>query len=300
MPSLVHEALVGLMRLGARRMAHDDAGMTAEMMDSQIRPRHFAPPRSLDRHVTLGLHRDHGWRVYEMVPREGPAPRHRVVYFHGGGYVGEIDSAHWRVCRRVATLVPAHVSVPIYPLAPNTTAETTVPTATDIVADVIRDAGDSSLVTVMGDSAGGGLSLAVAQQLRDRGLPPPRLVLIAPWLDATMTYPAIDAEVTRDPMLSVPRLLRAGQLYAGDLAPSDPRVSPLFGELGGLGPITVLVGTRDLLLHDARRLRDLATSAGVSVDYHEGEGLIHVYPILPLPEAKAARAAIIGSIRGAA
>lgn len=297
MPSLAHGALVGLMRLGVRRRAQDDAGMAAEMHAAQLRPPHFAPPRSLDRHVTLGLHRDHGWRVYELQPRTGGQPRHRVVYFHGGGYVGEIDGAHWRVCRRVATLVPAQVSVPIYPLAPAATAATTVPTATDIVADVLDAADDPGLVTLMGDSAGGGLALAVAQQVRDRGLPAPRLVLVAPWVDVTMSCPDIDESATRDPLLSVARLVRAGRLYAGGLPADDPRVSPLYGDLRGLGPITVLVGTRDLLLQDARRLRDLATAAGVSVDYHEGQGLVHVYPILPLPEAKAARAAIVGSIR---
>lgn len=298
MPSLVHAALVGLIRLGVHRRAQDEQGMAAEMLAAQIRPPHFAPPRSLDRHVTLGLHRDHGWRVYEMAPRTGGQPRHRVVYFHGGGYVGEIDGAHWRVCRRMATLVPAQVSVPIYPLAPGATAATTVPTAADIVADVLAAAAHPGLVTVMGDSAGGGLALAVAQRLRDRGLTAPRLVLVAPWLDVTMTDPRIDESVTRDPILSVARLVQAGKLYAGDLPTDDPLVSPLFGDLHGLGPITVLVGTRDLLLHDARRLRELATAAGVPVDYHEGAGLVHVYPILPLPEARAARAAMVGSIRG--
>lgn len=298
MPSLAHAALVGLIRLGVHRRAQDEQGMAAEMLAAQIRPPHFAPPRSLDRHVTLGLHRDHGWRVYEMVPRTGGQPRHRVVYFHGGGYVGEIDGAHWRVCRRMATLVPAQVSVPIYPLAPGATAGTTVPTATDIVADVLAAASAPGLVTVMGDSAGGGLALAVAQRLRDRGLAVPRLVLVAPWLDVTMTDPRIDESVTRDPILSVARLVQAGKLYAGDLPTDDPLVSPLFGDLHGLGPITLLVGTRDLLLHDARRLRELATAVGVPVDYHEGKGLVHVYPILPLPEARAARAAMVGSIRG--
>ena len=86
--------------------------------------------------------------------------------------------------------------------------------------------------------------------------------------------------------------------YAGDLDLKDPRVSPIYGELRGLGPITVLVGTRDLLLHDSRRLRDLAEAEGIEVTHlHEEEDLSHVWPILPLPEARRARAAIVGSIR---
>jgi acetyl esterase/lipase len=297
MPSLAHEALASLMRLVNRKLAHDDVGMEAEMMAAQIRPRHFAPPRSLDKHVTFELHRDHGWRVYEMAPREGPLPAHRVVYLHGGGYVGEIDAAHWRVCRRICTLVPARVAVPIYPLAPGATAVTTVPTAADIVEDLLQVTGDDSFVTLMGDSAGGGMALAVAQELRDRGAGAPRLILIAPWLDVTMTYENLDEAATRDPMLSIARLRKAGEFYAGDLGLKDPRVSPLYGDLRGLGPITVFVGTRDLLLYDSRRLRDLAQAEGVQVTYYEEEELIHVWPILPLPEARRARTAIVGSIR---
>ncbi|MGB8382438.1 MAG: alpha/beta hydrolase [Dermatophilaceae bacterium] len=297
MPSLAHEALVGLMKVANRKLAHDDEGMTAEMMAAQIRPRHFAPPRSLDRHVSLQLQRDHGWRVYEMAPRGAALPKHLVVYFHGGGYVTEIDAAHWRVCRRISTLVPARVVVPIYPLAPGATAVTTVPTGADIVQDLLGQTGDEGLVTLMGDSAGGGLAVAVAQELRDRQAGAPRLVLIAPWLDVTMTYESLDEVGTRDPMLSIARLRRGGELYAGELDLKDPRVSPIYGELRGLGPITVLVGTRDLLLHDSRRLRDLAEAHGIEVTYHEEQDLIHVWPILPLPEARRARAAIVGSIR---
>ncbi len=125
----------------------------------------------------------------------------------------------------------------------------------------------------------------------------PRLVLIAPWVDLTMSDELIDETTTRDPMLSMPRLRRAAELYYGDLPADDPRASPLFGGLEGLGPVTIFVGTRDLLLRDAQRLRDAAAAAGVLRDYHEGEGLIHVWPILPLPEARKARRAIVESIR---
>ena len=301
MPSLSHSAIVAaLTHTPVRRFADDDAGMDAEMHAAQLRPRRFAPPKSLDRHVSLRLHRDHGWRTYEMAPWAGSLPAHRVVYFHGGGYVSEVDPHHWGITRRLSVATPARVLVPIYPLAPGATADTTVPTAADIVADVIAEAADPSLVTISGDSAGGGMALAVAQTLRDRGVPgmdQVTLLLIAPWLDVTMSDPELDPDATRDPMLSIPRLRRAGQLYAGELDLRDPRVSPLFGSVDGLGPMTIFAGTRDLLVHDARRLRDAATAAGIEVDYHEGEGLIHVWPILRVREARAARDIMVAAIR---
>ncbi len=298
MPSLIHYAVAALADLAGRRARpSDDIGMAAELSAAQLRPPGFAPPRGLDRHVSLRVSRQHGWRVYEMAPWGAGLPVDRLVYFHGGGYVGEINSSHWAVCRRMSRLVPARVHVPIYPVAPDATAETTVAVSADIVADIIRDAGAAVRVTLMGDSAGGGLALAVAQLLRDRGAGTPRLILIAPWLDATMSDPLIDEAATRDPVLKVARLARAAQLYAGTLRIDDPRVSPLFGSLRGLGPITVFSGTRDLLWHDTVRLRDRAAAEGVSVDYHEGAGLIHVFPILPLPEARWARRVMVSSMR---
>ncbi len=115
-----------------------------------------------------------------------------------------------------------------------------------------------------------------------------------------MSHESVDAVAARDPMLSVPRLVRAGELYAGALRTDHPLVSPINGRIDGLGPMTIFVGTRDLLLPDSRRLRDLATEAGVPVDYHEADGLIHVWPILPLPEARKARRIIASTLRGTA
>ncbi len=298
MPSRRHQALAWVLALThAHRMPHDEAGMAIELETATLRPRPFAPPRSLDRRVSLRVGGDHGWRVYEMVPRDRPRPQRTIVYFHGGGYVGEIDAGHWRLCRRLACEVPARVVVPIYPVAPGSTADETVPTAAAVVADVLADGGDPALTTLMGDSAGGGLALATAQALRDQGIGGIPLVLIAPWLDATMNDPALDPAATRDPILSVPRLRRAGELYAGRLPTDDPRVSPINGSFAGLGPITVYAGTRDLLVHDSRRLATLARAAGVTVEVHEAEGLVHVWPLLPVPEARGTRADMVRVVR---
>jgi len=140
MPSLIHHALAALADLAGRRTRpSDDIGMAAELSAAQLRPPGFAPPRGLDRHVSLRVSRQHGWRVYEMAPWGAGLPVDRLVYFHGGGYVGEINSSHWAVCRRMSRLVPARVHVPIYPVAPDATAETTVAVSADIVADIVRE-----------------------------------------------------------------------------------------------------------------------------------------------------------------
>ena len=138
----------------------------------------------------------------------------------------------------------------------------------------------------MGDSAGGGLALALAQSFRDEGHPQPaRIVLISPWLDVTMTEPRLEHQDARDPYLGATGLAEAGRRYAGPLDESDPRVSPLNGSMEGLAPIAVFIGTRDVLLPDARRLRKAAAAADVPIDYHEHDGMIHNWPMRRLPEA---------------
>jgi epsilon-lactone hydrolase len=104
----------------------------------------------------------------------------------------------------------------------------------------------------MGDSAGGGMALAVAEMLRDQGREQPaRLVLISPWLDVTMTDPRQATIEPTDPTQSRPGLVEHGRLYAGDLNTTDYRVSPLHGDLHGLAPITVFAADRDILYTDA-------------------------------------------------
>ena len=113
---------------------------------------------------------------------------------------------------------------------------------------------------------------------------PPALVLLSPWLDVTMTDPAqIELEKV-DPLLVRAGPKAAGRWYAGAMSTTDPRVSPLYGEIAGLPPILMFCGTHDILLTDARRLAARAAAEGGDVEYHEEPGLMHVYPLLFFPE----------------
>lgn len=220
-----------------------------------------------------------GWPVFTVSRVEGTAAT--AVYFHGGSYVFEINPRHWKLIADLVRTTGATITVPIYPLAPHGTAAAVVPVATDLAA-AIPDA------VIMGDSAGGGLALAVAIALRDRGIRR-RTALISPWLDATLSDPSIPKLEEDDPWLARPGMAFAADLWRGDLPLGDPRVSPLLDDITGIGPITLFVGTRDLLSADARALVRRARVSGVEVDFHEAPGMVHVYPILPIPEAEAAK-----------
>ncbi len=210
------------------------------------RPGAYAPPARIDRHVRTTIRHHDGWPVYSLAPRSGPAPACELMYLHGGAYVSEIVSWHWLLLTALVRRVPAAVTVPIYPLGAALGAERTVAVATDIARDLVARRGAAQVV-LMGDSAGGGMALAVAQALRDEGVRPRRIVLISPWLDLALDQPEQRALARRDPMLDIPLLAASGDAYRGDLPVTDPRVSPLHGDLHDLPPITAFTSGRDLL-----------------------------------------------------
>jgi acetyl esterase/lipase len=259
----------------------------------QRHPRSSAPPASLSK--TVDVRPLPG--VYEVSPR-GIEVGTRALYLHGGCYVFEIDPIHWSLVGKLAVEAETRVVVPIMPLAPTGTASVVVAAMADLAASLIADVGAEN-VSILGDSSGGGMALAVAMELRDRGLPPVRAtVLISPWLDISGTDPRLAEIAPSDPWLAVPGTHAAGGLYRGELPESDWRVSPIHGSLTGLGPVTLFSGTRDILNADAVRLVNRAATEGLPLDYHRGERMIHNYPILPMPEGDEARKLIVAALRG--
>jgi acetyl esterase/lipase len=151
-------------------------------------------------------------------------------------------------------------------------------------------------VTVVGNSAGGGLSLAAAQWLRDEGHPQPTaLVLICPGVDGTLSQ-CTSADAARDVMQDVPGLIEAFRMYAGHLDVTHPFVSPLNGNFEGLAPMLIFTGTHDLFHSDIVTLANKAARAGVAVEMHVRNGLPHNYPLLPTPEGREARSIITRAV----
>jgi acetyl esterase/lipase len=219
-----------------------------------------------------------GWPVFIL---SAPTPSGvSAVYFHGGSFVYEISPQHWSLVADLVRTTGATIRVPIYPLAPVATASVVVPAAARLSADAD---------VVLGDSAGGDIALAAAMVLRDRTGSGPRTILISPVLDVGLADPRVAQLERDDPWLAIAGAKYADDLYRGGLDVTDPLVSPLYGSLAGLGAITLFSGTRDMLNADATRLVALAASVGHPLDYHEAPGMIHVYPLLPIPEAKPAR-----------
>ncbi|WP_407840492.1 alpha/beta hydrolase fold domain-containing protein [Streptomyces sp. DSM 116496] len=300
MPSLRSRALsVALIAAGRRRRFGSAEAVRTRVAESMRRPASHLPPRSLGRVAEVSRTFVGAWPVYEVSPL-GVEPAARVLYVHGGGYINELVRVHWSLIRTLVTQAQARVVVPAYILAPRGTADRTVPVAADLLSGLIASGGPGGTV-LLGDSAGAGLALAAAQRLRDRnGAQPSRIVLISPWLDVSMSHPDQAAIEADDPMWARPGLREAGRLYAGNLAADDPLVSPLHGSFAGLAPLTVFTGTRDVLTTDSRELLNRARAAGVEVEFIEEPGLPHDYPLMPVPEGRAARDRIVELVRAAA
>ena len=240
--------------------------------------------------------RQEGRRVWTLAPR-GSANGRVVLYLHGGAYVRNINFFHWLLIGQLVRRTGVAVVVPDYPLAPTASHRAAHAFVQRTYAHLLKQRAPEHIV-VMGDSAGGGLALGLAQDLRDQGLPlPARLILIAPWLDVTVSDPAIEDLAPLDHMLDVASIRRAGLAYAAGDDPRHPSVSPLFGALHGLPRITLFVGTHDLLLADARALVRRMEAEGLPIDLHEYPGMFHVWVAVTwLPEAKQALERIAGVI----
>ncbi|MFD5177695.1 alpha/beta hydrolase fold domain-containing protein [Nocardia sp. NPDC058379] len=295
MPSVMSRiVLPAFLRITRRNRNYIDAEAAREHVRKlSAAPVDYAPPKRL-RGVVVSKLEDRGWPVYTLTPATGDS-RGGLVYAHGGGWVGEIAPQHWQLAARLAAQLRLTVTVPIYPLIPAGTAAQVIPRFAEIVAASAERHGTTF---VAGDSAGGQIALSTALHLRDtRSITLPRTILISPALDLTLENPQITEVLPLDPWLGRDGGLVFGRLWSGELPMTDPMVSPLFGDHTGLGPLTVFSGTYDILNPDTRLLVDKARAAGVEVDYHEADGLVHVYPLTPTPEGAAARRTIVETLR---
>lgn len=232
----------------------------------------------------------HGFPVFTFAPKGGPkAGAPHLLYLHGGGYVMPIAAVHWDAVAKLCVQLGASATVPLYPLAPEVTADQTLPAIKSLYIELEGKHGAKNL-TVMGDSAGGGMAFAVTQTIAvSGGELPASLVLFSPWLDATASGEGQDEIEKRDRMLSPYGLEACGTRYAGKLALSDIRVSPLFGPLDKLPPTAIFAGTSDILLVDARRLVEKLQALGVNdFLYREYKDMFHDWMLLPVPEGKKA------------
>ncbi len=212
-----------------------------------------------------------------------------VLYLHGGGYVMGSRNTHRGLAGRIARAARARVLLPDYRLAPEHPFPAAVDDAMACWRWLLAEGHAAKRMAIAGDSAGGGLTLATLLALKAAGDRLPACAVgLSPWTDLEGTGPTAEPGAVDDPMIAPEGLRATGRQYAAaDLR--NPLAAPLHGDLAGLPPLLLQVGTREILLSDSTRFADKARSAGVDVTLEVEEGLIHVWQIFPdVPEAQAA------------
>jgi acetyl esterase/lipase len=217
----------------------------------------------------------------EVVMARTARPGRTVVHFHGGGYC--LGSA--RMMRTWAAHLSAQaacrVVVPEYRLAPAHTYPAALDDAQAVLNALLGEADPASIV-VSGDSAGGGLALALVLAMRDAGgRLPGGCILMSPWLDLTRDRWALPELVRKDLLLNPPWLEACAAAYAEPAQWADPAVSPLRAKHDGLPPLLIQAASDDLLAPDAGLLAASASAAGTDVSYTRWPRMWHDFALLP-------------------
>ena len=209
---------------------------------------------------------------------EAARPGLRLLFSHGGGYVLGSAAAFRNFAGHLAVRTGAETFVPNYRRAP----EHPFPAAIDDILACYRGlAEEARTICLAGDSAGGGLTLALLSLLREEPsalLRPSAAAVISPWTDLSLSGESMRGRADADPIFTRDALSSLARLYLQGADPLDPRASPLGANLSGLPPIRIDVGEDEILLDDARRYGARAREAGSRVELHVWEGMSHVFP----------------------
>ena len=199
-----------------------------------------------------------------------------ILYLHGGSYMAELKQEHWLFFEGLLQDTNATLVVPDYPLTPKYNYKDVFTMMEPCYEKILENEQDKTWI-VMGDSAGGGLALALLEKMGEKGRKmPDALFLLSPWLDTSMENQKIDEVQSKDPMLSKPALKLAGEQYGRDIKEEDNYlVDPLYGPLQNLCPIVVFTGTADILNPDVAILEQRCKEAGTQITVKEYENAIH-------------------------
>ncbi|RSY82026.1 alpha/beta hydrolase [Sphingomonas koreensis] len=203
-----------------------------------------------------------------------------VLFFHGGGYmIGSLDS-HRGLASRLAVASAATVIAVDYRLAP----ESFFPGASDdclsVYRALVQDPGTAGAITLAGDSAGGALVVATLMAARDEGVAlPAAAFLMSPFLDLTGSGDSVSQKADVDVVVRPGMIEGMGGGYLNGAPATDPRASPLFGNVGGLPPLLVHVGTYESILDDSLRLVRKVAIADGSVELKVWPKMPHVFQL---------------------
>ena len=290
MPSLKSH-VVSLILKHSRKQAFTSPQNLQRWIAKARRTQSHQPPAWMTARFGVETRTVNGFPVYEIPPKAGEEKR--ILYLHGGAYVFEITSYHWKLIAEIAGRLGFGVTVPIYPIAPEHDFHAMFGMVEAVYRQML-EATRAEDIAFMGDSAGGNMAVVLTMMAARSGLPAPsRHVLISPGLDMSLSNPQVFEVERNDPWLAIPGGLEAIRLYSAGIDRGDWRISPLYGDLAVLPKTLLLTGSRDLLSPDNLIFAAKARAAGVDIEVLYEKGMFHVWPLIDMPEARRARDRIV-------
>jgi len=218
-----------------------------------------------------------------------------LLYLHGGGYVAGGPELYRHLLWRFAQSAGARVAAIDYRLGPEHPFPAALDDAVTAWCGLIAGGADPRRTAAVGDSAGGGLALALALRLRDEGLPlPGALVAMSPLTDLAATGDSLKRNVRADPMQCAEDVPFFAAAYLAGADARDPYASPLYGDPTGLPPTLIQVGSDEVLCDDSLRMAERMRAAGCTVELEVWPRMPHVFQAFAtiMPEARRAIARI--------
>ncbi len=254
------------------------------------------PPRGIEM-----LDRALGGIPALRVKGRGTQPERQILFLHGGAYVTGSPTLYRHILWRFAVAAEAQVAAIDYRLAPEHPFPAALEDAVAAWHGLLDESADPSRSVVMGDSAGGGLALALLLRLRDIGSPlPAAAVALSPWTDLAMTGNSLQQNGAADPMENPDDIPYLAACYLGDGGdPRNPYASPLYGDPTGLPPTLIQVGGDEILLDDSVRMAEGMRAAGCEVELEIWPRMPHVWHAFApvMPEARQAIARVGAFVR---
>lgn len=220
-----------------------------------------------------------------------------IIYIHGGGFFADLSETYWDYISEIFEQTNSEIYMPQYPVTPEHNCEPTYKMLLTLYKQILKTTLPNQIV-IMGDSAGGGISLSFAMLLRDKKLPQPKeIIMISPCLKlaaVTEDERAMAEELDeKDPIISYPCMESVRKMWGGKRKKKDYIVNPFYGKVCGLPRLTLFTGTWDVLYLFNREFYERVKSEGIPLDFYVREKMIHAYIIFPVPESEPDRKRII-------
>ncbi len=237
-------------------------------------------PENIENKYDLTIETFENRNIFIIKSKGSKKTNMKILYFHGGSYMAEATSNHWEFIENLVDDTGATVILPDYPLTPKYNYKDVFNMVVPLYKEIQQKVDVSNELIIMGDSAGGGLSLALLEKISQEDIKmPKKTILISPWLDVRMDNPKIEQVKEQDKKLNKEALKIAGLAYAESDGIDSYLVNPIDGDLSKINNLTIFTGTKDILNPDVYKLKEKAEKNNINIDINEYQDAGHIWII---------------------